>query len=943
MTQLGVPEFQGALARIADNAAAVSKALVHRAIELPTPDAYRYVADGYPDAIAPHVSASGVLSAQWFREITGLAPTPPALPSREQLSRSARWALSRRDPAGAIEGVSTRSVFTSSRRTIADSSTRHRVGWVRYASATACGFCRMLATRALTFDEAGAPGLYRSRRAALASPHRPDVRGHDHCRCIAVPFRDYTPPGYVYDWLEDYQAVSRDADGHLRPEWQIAELMERRAAERAGAIRRRPGRPRKEPPPSAAAGEPLALEGRPLPWWQRWLNGGADPDELDLYLTETTHERAAQIAQAARDRVFDAQRIVARADTYVSTAARVTHGLRVVSDVAAKLGGGAYPVLRDVRAVLAAADEALSATARVTGGSNEALTLVTEAITSTERIAHATKQLVDEGVSLVDEIAAIAAGARALIADAGDAARMSAAGAAEIRSITDLRDHAAETLGTLRGLQARGNALSDIARHTQRRLARYPSLVAELPVHLRQPILDLQRIAEQASAVTDDAWLAMDAAAEFGHAVRDLVNAIAYYWRVGFTDQQVRESAFAYSARVVDELAAITGRLPAETRPVSAVRPPTWVISERVDLPRPAPIRSSLIVDAEIVDETVELLPGARSAGLPPGSRSAELPPGSRSAELPPGSRSAELPPAPAAAAEAERTIDTVEAELHAALEVGDDALVDRLVAELEALEAAQKARTAERAAERSRDAVEAELNAAITAGDDAAVERLIAELEAIDATEATATEATAAEAATAERTRAQIESELFAAAAAGDEEAVERLNAELRALDQPAKRRRRRGFNTAREGDNERIFALIEQGWDPDEAESEVTGVSVEAIRRRNFIAEARSQGYTGQNFEQLLTHVFNDIALEQYLQAEADTKGYMVKSRYKTKIDPLNLWFVNEHTARQWMSDEMAEWFDQHGRITKSALREMILSGHGNWRNPLAEDFLQ
>ena len=37
------------------------------------------------------------------------------------------------------------------------------------------------------------------------------------------------------------------------------------------------------------------------------------------------------------------------------------------------------------------------------------------------------------------------------------------------------------------------------------------------------------------------------------------------------------------------------------------------------------------------------------------------------------------------------------------------------------------------------------------------------------------------------------------------------------------------------------------------------------------------------------------------------------------------------------------MAAWFDANGRITRDAVRGMIVDGDQVWRNPLTEDFLQ
>ncbi|QBI95991.1 MuF-like minor capsid protein [Mycobacterium phage MissDaisy] len=862
MTQ-AVPEFQGALQQLAIEAGNAGRRLVSRMGELSTAEGLQLVTDAYPELIEPFVVASGEMTAQWYgenmvRPVRRIAserlflPEPAELPSRQRLAKSGRWAVLQRDPGTAIVGSSTRWVFDESRRTVNDNAEREGVRWTRYASANACGFCRMLATRVLTVGERGAPGLYRTKAAAEASPHTPDVRGHDHCKCIAVPVRDgYTPPGYIYDWLDDYNAVSRDDDGYLLPEWKIADRMERRAEERLGRKRRPRGRPRAEgsTPGGGQARrsqprEKVAAEDTATAF--RRDDAGRFIGERRLF--ERNHEQAAQIARAARDRVASAQRIVSRADSYVGTAARITGHVKTVTDAAAKYAGGAYPVLRDVKVVVDAADKALGSAARVTGGASRALTLVDKTIKDTEAIAHATKQLADEARSVIDDVTFVAVGARQLVVDAGEAARATAANAREVRDLASLRSRAAETAATVDRLQEQGLDLADRARSALATLQSLPLDAAELPDRLRAPLNDIRKLLRSLRSTADDARLAVDDAAGLARAVRSLVEAVAEYRRYGFTDSYSRTAVYAYSTRVVDELGnVIGGVLPAPKTP-GMVRPPTWVLAERIDLP-PAPRRPGLPAGsspgAAEVPEVVEAI-GVRELPPSPTLRALERAPE-------PGP---ELPPAP-------RTLDVVEAELNAAIEVGDEELIDRLVAEMDALEDAER-QAAAKAAER-------------------------------------------------ERRKAERQS-----AKAAQKEAEDRARWA-------------------------RIGELIEKGYDPIDAEAEVLDVDPEKLRRRDFMAQARAEGHKGKGFDELLSSVFAEKAAEQYWQAEQATNGYMLKRKYEGKVDPTDIWYVNERTARAWMSDELAEWFDENGRLTKQLLRESILSGRANWRNPLQEDFLQ
>lgn len=95
-------------------------------------------------------------------------------------------------------------------------------------------------------------------------------------------------------------------------------------------------------------------------------------------------------------------------------------------------------------------------------------------------------------------------------------------------------------------------------------------------------------------------------------------------------------------------------------------------------------------------------------------------------------------------------------------------------------------------------------------------------------------------------------------------------------------------------------------------------------AIRKREFV---RQSAFKGAGFEDTLKNEFAHLVEQAYMQAEDATNGYMV--RKGSKFDPKNLWYCNDATARRHMSEEMANWFDERGRITLPVMREMVLSG--------------
>ena len=276
---LGVPEFRRALIRIGDAMDGDIGKLVAAVGRLDVPAAMRLVTDAYPELASPYLALAADLTATWYEEqpaAAGAEPfeaKPAELPAVEQLAANARWALTQSNPTTALQRSGQRQFFQQHRDTVLLNVEREGVGWAREARPGACGVCRVMATRVLTMGFGGAPGLYRSELTAGANPHAKDAEGHDGCRCVGVPIRGgepYTVPGYVHDWLDDYEAVSRDKSGRLLSLWQIAAAMEQRGAMRgepieADASDSAPvivdldaGTPPSSPTP-AAPREPLAL------------------------------------------------------------------------------------------------------------------------------------------------------------------------------------------------------------------------------------------------------------------------------------------------------------------------------------------------------------------------------------------------------------------------------------------------------------------------------------------------------------------------------------------------------------------------------------------------------------------------------------------------------------------------------------------------------------
>jgi hypothetical protein len=191
--------------------------------------------------VSEYGSASAVLAADWFDEARedARAPgrfvaTPAPLPEPERVDALARWgvgplfgAAPDGDAAlGLLTGGLVREVLGMARSTTEGAVTLDPAGptFARHASANACVFCRMVATRGAVYtsevaavrvggrgtDLATNIGRTRGRRAQGVRARGTQALGekyHDHCRCTAIevwPGQTYEEAPYVSQWREEY-------------------------------------------------------------------------------------------------------------------------------------------------------------------------------------------------------------------------------------------------------------------------------------------------------------------------------------------------------------------------------------------------------------------------------------------------------------------------------------------------------------------------------------------------------------------------------------------------------------------------------------------------------------------------------------------------------------------------------------------------------------------
>lgn len=124
----------------------------------------------------------------------GVAPLFRSDPITERPAPDPDLALSR------LSGATQREVAEGARQTVVDSVEKDpaKPRFARHASANACTFCRLVATRG---------AVYRS-AASAGDGHK----YHDNCHCVVVPVwkNDYEPAPYVSGWESAYVKARRD-------------------------------------------------------------------------------------------------------------------------------------------------------------------------------------------------------------------------------------------------------------------------------------------------------------------------------------------------------------------------------------------------------------------------------------------------------------------------------------------------------------------------------------------------------------------------------------------------------------------------------------------------------------------------------------------------------------------------------------------------------------
>ncbi|QXN73234.1 MuF-like minor capsid protein [Gordonia phage Hans] len=123
------------------------------------------------------------------------------------------------------------------------------------------------------------------------------------------------------------------------------------------------------------------------------------------------------------------------------------------------------------------------------------------------------------------------------------------------------------------------------------------------------------------------------------------------------------------------------------------------------------------------------------------------------------------------------------------------------------------------------------------------------------------------------------------------------------------------------------------ERGISYEQALAEVQDLDMEQVHRRDFVARAKREGLVSTNHAELVSELHRRFTLDWVIMCETDCNGQLLKAKYRDLEGGFTadmLWSVNDVTARKYISDEAALWFDEVGaRITKADLESMIDAG--------------
>lgn len=167
-----------------------------------------------------------------------------------------------------------------------------------------------------------------------------------------------------------------------------------------------------------------------------------------------------------------------------------------------------------------------------------------------------------------------------------------------------------------------------------------------------------------------------------------------------------------------------------------------------------------------------------------------------------------------------------------------------------------------------------------------------------------------------------QLETALTAAVAAENWDLVDALSTDIEALED--------GADPADLARLDEVAQLIGSGATEFDACAAVYGLTAaERYQRQEAVRRLRQQ-YTGRSFDDLARQSYRDHVEAAWLAAEDACRGHLLSKAGRTAgVDGRSLFTGPLPRAAKYASDELVEWWAEHGRVTFDEWREQLLTG--------------
>lgn len=151
-------------------------------------------------------------------------------------------------------------------------------------------------------------------------------------------------------------------------------------------------------------------------------------------------------------------------------------------------------------------------------------------------------------------------------------------------------------------------------------------------------------------------------------------------------------------------------------------------------------------------------------------------------------------------------------------------------------------------------------------------------------------------------------------------------LDAAILAID--AELARREGVDRLAATDtpqSRQVDDLMRRGWSYLDAYAEVNHKDPAELHRQQRMADVERNRRPGERRATTINRMYAEWLVFTEMQAERETRGVLLnRAGIAKNVDPGSLWFKSAAWARRYASDELKEWWSNHGgRVTPAEYR--------------------